>query len=78
MEVKLDKELYEKLSPVLETKLIQLKRCDFLDISKKDLWNYLKNTKWINYNSIYINAWSFSFRSRIWSLYYSQKVWRWH
>ncbi len=55
MEVKLDKELYEKLSPVLETKIIQLKRCDFLDISKKDLWNYLKNTKWINYNSIYIN-----------------------
>ena len=39
-------ELYELLSPALETKKIQLRRNDYLNISKKDIWDYLKDNKW--------------------------------
>lgn len=39
-------ELYELLSPALETKVIQLRRNDYLNISKKDIWDYLKDNKW--------------------------------
>ena len=37
-------ELYELLSPALETKKIQLRRNDYLGISKKDIWDYLIKT----------------------------------
>ncbi len=39
-------ELYELLSPALETKKIQLRRNDYLGISKKDIWDYLIKTTW--------------------------------
>ena len=39
-------ELYELLLPALETKEIQLRRNDYLGLSKKDIFNYLKNNKW--------------------------------
>ena len=39
-------ELYELLSPALETKKIQLKINDYLGISKKDIWDYLIKTTW--------------------------------
>ncbi len=42
------KELYDLLQPALETKKIQLKRNDYLGVSKKDIWNYLKDTIWVN------------------------------
>lgn len=48
MDLKFDnvQELYELLSPALETKKIQLRRNDYLNISKKDIWDYLKDNKW--------------------------------
>jgi hypothetical protein len=48
LEVNNIKELYELLIPALETKEIQLRRNDFLGISKKDIWDYLTNTSWKN------------------------------
>lgn len=42
------KELYDLLLPALETKEIQLRRNNYLGLSKKDVWNYLKNTTWKN------------------------------
>ncbi len=41
-------ELYELLLPALETKEIQLRRNDYLGITKKDIWNYLSAAKWKN------------------------------
>lgn len=41
-------ELYELLLPALETKEIQLRRNDYLGITKKDIWNYLSDAKWKN------------------------------
>ena len=34
-------ELYELLLPALETKEIQLRRNDYLGITKNDIWKYL-------------------------------------
>lgn len=42
------KELYERLTPALNTKVLELKRNDLDYIKKDDIWNYLKETKWIN------------------------------
>lgn len=39
-------ELYELLLPALETKEIQLRRNDYFGLSKKDIFNYLKDKKW--------------------------------
>ncbi len=48
MDRKFDKldDMYDLLLPALEVKEIQLRRSDYLGISKKDIWNYLKETKW--------------------------------
>ena len=48
------KELYELLLPALETKEIQLKRNDYFGLTKKDIWEYLKETKWKNSNNLRI------------------------
>ena len=40
------KELYERLLPALNTKVIELKRNDLDYIKKEDIWNYLKDKKW--------------------------------
>ena len=45
-------ELYELLLPALETKEIQLRRNDYLGLSKKDIFNYLKNSKWKDIRSL--------------------------
>lgn len=47
-------ELYELLLPALETKEIQLKRNDYFGLTKKDIWEYLKETKWKNSNNLRI------------------------
>lgn len=39
-------ELYELLLPALQTKEIQLKRNDYLDLTTVDIWNYLVNNVW--------------------------------
>lgn len=45
-------ELYDLLLPALETKEIQLKRNDYFGLSKKDIWNYLKETRWKDLNNL--------------------------
>ena len=46
------KELYERLKPALTTKVIELKRNDLDYIKEEDIWNYLKESKWINANNL--------------------------
>ena len=40
------RELYNRLEPALSSKVSDLKRNDYSDVSKKDVWNYLAITKW--------------------------------
>ena len=46
------KELYERLQPALNTKIIELKRNDIDYVKKEDIWNYLKNKKWVNAHNL--------------------------
>ena len=46
------KELYERLLPALNTKVIELRRNDIDYIKKEDIWNYLKETKWTKANNL--------------------------
>ena len=46
------KELYDRVTPALNTKVIELKRYDLDYIKKDDIWNYLKNTKWKMANNL--------------------------
>lgn len=47
-EYKSQEELYEGLMPALNTRMKYLKRNKIKDITKEDIWNYLKETKWKN------------------------------
>ena len=46
------KELYDRVTPALNTKVIELKRNDLDYIKKDDIWNYLKLTKWSTANNL--------------------------
>ena len=46
------KELYDRLLPALNTKVTELKRNDLDYIKVEDIWNYLKNTKWVSANNL--------------------------
>ena len=46
------KELYDRLTPALNTKVIELKRNDLDYIKKDDIWNYLKEKKWSKANNL--------------------------
>lgn len=48
-------QLYELLLPALETKKIQLRRNDYLGLSKKDIFNYLRDNKWKNERNLKIH-----------------------
>ncbi len=39
-------ELYQRVSPALRTKEVELHRLGYLYIKDKDIWNYLIETKW--------------------------------
>ena len=39
-------ELYQNLIPALNVKIRLLKKSNYNHITKKDIWNYLKNNKW--------------------------------
>lgn len=41
-------ELYKKLGPCLNSKIKELNRVGIDNVSKKDIWNYLKKFKWKN------------------------------
>lgn len=47
-EYKTQEELYQGLIPALNTKIKYLKRSKYNNITKDDIWNYLKETKWKN------------------------------
>ena len=46
------KELYERLKPALNTKVIELQRNDIDYIKVEDIWNYLKDSKWSKANNL--------------------------
>lgn len=39
-------ELYARVRPALNTKLQELRRLKYQDITEEDIWNYLSKTKW--------------------------------
>lgn len=39
-------ELYERVTPALNVKLNELKKLNYFDIEKDDIWNYLIIKKW--------------------------------
>lgn len=41
-------ELYTRLKPALRTKKEEMKRNGYVYIKEQDIWNYLKQVKWIN------------------------------
>lgn len=41
------KELYERLKPALKTKCMELRRMNYYYIKEEDIWNYLKEYKWM-------------------------------
>ena len=45
-EYKSQKELFTNLIPAMNVKLRLLKKSNYKDITKEDIWNYLKETKW--------------------------------
>ena len=47
-EYKSQQELYQNLIPALNVKLRLLKKNNYENITKKDVWNYLKTNKWTN------------------------------
>ena len=48
MEFRSQKELYLNLIPALNVKMKLLKRNKMNNITKEDIWNYLKDNKWKN------------------------------
>ena len=46
------KELYERLKPALNTKVIELQRYDLDYIKVEYIWNYLKDSKWSKSNNL--------------------------
>ena len=47
-EYKTQEELYQGLIPALNVRIKYLKKNKIKDITKEDIWNYLKETKWKN------------------------------
>lgn len=48
LDYKTEQELYQGLIPALNVKIKNLKKNKIKDITKEDIWNYLKETKWKN------------------------------
>ena len=40
-------ELYDRLKPALKTKVEEMRRNGYLYIKEEDIWNYLKEIKWV-------------------------------
>lgn len=41
-------ELYKRVKPALRTKKEEMRRNGYIYIKEEDIWNYLKEVKWIN------------------------------
>lgn len=50
MDIEFDslEELYERIRPALKTKKEEMRRNGYIYIKEEDIWNYLKEVKWIN------------------------------
>ena len=46
------KELYDRVTPALNTKVVELNRNELDYIKKDDIWNYLKIKKWSSANNL--------------------------
>ena len=46
------KQLYDRLRPALQTKKEQMHRDGFIYITDEDIWNYLKERKWLNASNL--------------------------
>jgi len=47
VEFKSASELYDRLKPALITKVEEMRRNGYLYIKEEDVWNYLKEVKWV-------------------------------
>ena len=47
VEFKTISELYDRLKPALTTKVEEMRRNGYLYIKEEDIWNYLKEVKWV-------------------------------
>lgn len=45
-------ELYNRLKPALRTKCSELKEYGYGYLNVDDVWNYLKDTRWVNGNNL--------------------------
>lgn len=45
-EYKSQKELYDAIGPAMNVKLRLLKNSEYDNITKEDIWNYLRDSKW--------------------------------
>jgi len=41
-------ELYQRIKPALTTKKEEMRRNGYVYIKEEDIWNYLKEIKWVN------------------------------
>lgn len=41
-------ELYKRIKPALTTKKEEMKRNGYVYVKEEDIWNYLKEIKWVN------------------------------
>lgn len=41
-------ELYQRIKPALTTKKEEMRRNGYVYIKEEDIWNYLKEVKWVN------------------------------
>ena len=48
-------ELYNRLKPALRTKMRELKENGYGYLKIEDIWNYLKEKKWIHSNNLSLN-----------------------
>lgn len=46
LEFHTEEELYQRLKPALVAKQNEISRLGFSFVTKEDIWNYLKETKW--------------------------------
>ena len=41
-------ELYKRIKPALKTKKEEMRRAGYIYIKEEDIWNYLKEIKWVH------------------------------
>lgn len=46
LEFKSLKELYDRITPALRSKVSELKKTGYAEIKESDIWNYLTDKKW--------------------------------